>query len=572
MSHLLAALVLVAVVAGCLRFGWWALIPSRDLPVDRVRRQNIRLRLRLHPGPGQATVWELHRHWGRLASARKAKYARPQLTRMERITRPGEHSVVLGRAQYRHALRLPVEEHVIITSPPRKGKSGLLSSIVLRYPGPVLSTTTRADVYKDTVRARAAIGRADVFNPQRIGGVPSTMRFDVIRGCEDPAVAIRRADAFASAVSSKGVEGGEFWADKCSDYLRGLFYAAAYARQRGVTLGLAATARWALTGASREAEEILVDAGAHDWAAQVSEMRSAAEKTAATIRMYMSRSLSFLMDPMLAQAVTPDPDDPGLDLDSFARSHGTLYMIATGQGEKSPLGPLFACIASEIHYTAGLVGSTNASGRLASPMLFALDEVTQICPVPLDAWMPDSGGKGIQIIAVSHGLAQLRKRWGDDGAQIILDTVGSQIVLPGIKDPKVLKDLSDACGSTSLRERGQEHTTQHPVLDTAMIRQLPDNRALVIRDNRRPVVCKVRQIWGDRLYRKLARTPLPVLGRPRPATAEPLAPATFSVPDMAGPASLEPPVTVPAGAGPVPWPEWNQPAPAERNGNGHGHD
>jgi len=490
-------------------FAWWAFIPRSTLPRNRVRRQNIRLHLRLHPGRGQATVAELHRHWGRLASARKARYARPSLTTAERLTRPGEHSVFLGRAQYGHGLRLPVEEHGVIFSPPRKGKSAWLSSVILHYPGSVLSTTTRADVYRDTARARGRAGNVDVFNPQRVGGLASTMTWDPIAGCEDPSVAIRRADAFASAVSSKGVEGGEFWAQKSGDYLRALFFAAAYARQRGVMLGLAAAARWALTDASREAEEILADAGAHDWAAQLHELGGAAEKTAATIRMYMSHALGFLMDPVLAQAVTPCPDDPGLDLESFARGRDTLYMIATGQDDNAPVAPLFACLTNEIHYTAGLIGSWAESGRLARPMLFALDEVTQICPVNLPGWLADSGGKGIQIIAVSHGMAQLRKRWGDDSAQIIMDTVGSQIVLPGIKDPKTLKDLSEACGDVSLRERGQHHYTQHPVMTPAMIRGLPAKHALVVRDNRAPVVCKVRQVWSDRLHKKLRGTPLP---------------------------------------------------------------
>ena len=144
--------------------------------------------------------------------------------------RPGEHSVFLGRAQYRHRLRLPIEEHARGVQPAAYRQDGLAVQRGPSLPGPVLSTTTRADVYKDTLRARSAVGRVDVFNPQRVGGVPSTMRFDVIRGCEDPAVAIRRAEAFASAVSSKGVEGGEFWAQKSGDYLRALFFAAAYAR------------------------------------------------------------------------------------------------------------------------------------------------------------------------------------------------------------------------------------------------------------------------------------------------------------------------------------------------------
>ena len=61
---------------------------------------------------------------------------------------------MLGRAHYGHALRLPHEEHAIVFAPPRTGKSGLLADIMLHYPGPVLSTTTRADIFKNTQHAR----------------------------------------------------------------------------------------------------------------------------------------------------------------------------------------------------------------------------------------------------------------------------------------------------------------------------------------------------------------------------------------------------------------------------------
>ena len=50
------------------------------------------------------------------------------------------------------------------------------------------------------------------------------------------------------------------------------------------------------------------------------------------------------------------------------------------------------------------------------------DEVTQICPVPLPLWMADSAGKGIVIVAVCHGLAQLEARWDKPGARAIWDT------------------------------------------------------------------------------------------------------------------------------------------------------
>ena len=412
--------------------------------------------------------------------------------------------------------------------------------MILRYPGPVLSTTTRADVYKDTARVRSRLGRVDVFNPQDVGRVPSTMTWDPIAGCEDPSVAIRRADAFAGAVSAEGVEEGAFWAQKCSDYLRALFFAAAFARRHGVSYSLATTARWALSGASQEAEDILQDAGAHDWAAQVGELRGEAQKTAQTIRMYMSHALGFLFDPALARAVTPPKDDAGLHLESFLRQENTLYMIATGQGERSPLAPLFACLTNEIHFTAGLAGSWSPGGRLVRPVLFGLDEVTQICPVDLPGWLADSGGKGIQIIAVAHGMAQLRRRWGRDGAQVIMDTAGSQIVLPGIKDPDTLEALSTSCGTVSMRERGQEHYTQHAVMTPAMIRSLPGKRALVVRGNRAPVVCKVRQVWSDRLHKRARHELLPDTGKKDSAAA--LADAPVAPP--AEPAEL---ASVPAG-------------------------
>jgi len=339
--------------------------------------------------------------------------------------------------------------------------------------------------------------------------VPSTMHWDPISGCLDIATAIRRADAFAMAVSTGGVEDGAFWAAKTSDYLRAFFHAAAFAQSRGVRYGLTTAARWALGGASQEAEDILTDAGALDWAAQVGELRGEAQKTAATVRMYMTRALGFLFDPELARSVSPRADDPGLDLASFARNQDTLYMIASGQGEQSPLAPLFAALANEIHYTAGLAGSWYPNGRLPWPMLFALDEITQVCPVPLPVWLTDSGGKGIQIIPVVHGEAQLRQRWGKDGAQSIKDTAGTWVVLPGVRDAETLKTLSTVAGEVAIREHGADSHARHPVLTEDMIRQLPAKRALVLRTHLSPVICRVRQVWENPLHKKARKDPLP---------------------------------------------------------------
>jgi type IV secretory pathway TraG/TraD family ATPase VirD4 len=518
----------------------WAFFHGRRLPRHRTRYLRIRLRLRLHPGKGHATVFELWWRWGRWAALRHASQTRPSLGTAQRLLPPAsEYSIQAGRAHYRHALRLPLDEHVAIFSPPRGGKTGWLARAILHYPGPVLSTTTKHDVFALTSGIRAARGPVHVFNPQGVGGVPSTFRWNPLDGCENPAVAIRRADAFANAVSQKGVEDASFWAAKASDYLRGYFHAAALAG-----LDLRHVAAWVSGSRPEEPEEILYSAAgaATHLADQLAEMRGEANKTISTVRMTMSRALAFLADPSLAAAVLPDSGQ-SLDIPEFLRETGTLYLIAETRGDDAPVAPLFACLANEIHYLAALLGSHLPAGRLDPPLLMALDEATQICPVPVPSWLADSGGKGIQIITVAHGEAQLRGRWGPDGARIIMDTSGTKLWLPGISDTATLDAASALCGTTAMRESRarleREHAhhdyyARHPVMTQEMIRQLPAQYALLIRGGMSPVIARLPMAWTDPAYKRARRnrTAAASLGRaadpaavrnhlPRPRRPEP---------------------------------------------------
>ena len=89
----------------------------------------------------------------------------------------------------------------------------------------------------------------------------------------------------------------------------------------------------------------------------------------------------------------------------------------------------------------------------------ALDEVTQTCPVPLPLWLSDSGGKGIQIVAVVHGEAQLAGRWDDHGRQVVLDTSSVKVFLPGITDTTTL--------------RGRQHPVRAGVSGSSAARTTP---------------------------------------------------------------------------------------------------
>src|SRR5215472_7131685 len=289
----------------------WCFGPHSHLPRFRVRVMRLRLHLRLHPGRGHASVFEWWLRWGRFASFRRSGRSRRSLTVWQRLWHPDQHSLVLGRAHYRHRLRVPLEEHVLVKALPRTGKTGLLARIILHYPGPVVSTTTKHDVFELTSGIRSRVGPVHVFNPQRVGGVASTFRWNPVAGCADPATAIRRADGFAHAVNMSGTEEASFWSGKASDFMRCLFHAAAHA---GGDMRL--VARWAL-GSAEPAEDIVDSAGAGQWAAELAELRSEAQKTAATIRMVLSRALGFMTDPALASSVLPADGDPGVDIAAF---------------------------------------------------------------------------------------------------------------------------------------------------------------------------------------------------------------------------------------------------------------
>jgi type IV secretion system protein VirD4 len=469
------------------------------LPRNRVRHLRFRLHLRRRPGRGFATGFQLWLRWGRFAAWRESGRVRPSLGAWYRLQHPQEHSVYIGRGHHGRSLRVSNQEHILIAGPPRGYKTALLSRLITSSPGAVVSTSSKPDMFMLTSGLRQLRGPVHVFNPQGIGGVPSTIRWSPVRGCEDPATAIRRADAFTSAVESGGTSDGAFWDSAASSCMRALFTAAALT---GGDMRL--VSRWAHGDGTQEAIDVLIAEGRREMSGALRILVGRAEKTAETIRVVLNRALSYMADPQLAAATLPG-DGAGFDIDEFLLDGGTLYMIARNQGEDCSLAPVFAALANEIQYRGVQLGSVMPSGRLDPPARLVLDEVTQICPVPLPQWLADSGGQGVQICSAFHGIAQLRGRWGDNGAQSILDTTTLRMYLGGLADTDTLRQASSLCGTAPWRERGQDTWIRADVMTAAMLRELPFCFALLIRGPHAPVIAKLAKGWQDPAYKRARR-------------------------------------------------------------------
>jgi type IV secretion system protein VirD4 len=526
--RLLGGLLLAALLA--LAFLHWAFIPRRYVPRFRVAALRARLLLRLHPGRGFMTLPGLWLHWSRSAALRGSGRVRPALPLWYRAARPSSHAVLLGRAHYRHRLWQTIQENILIIGRSRSGKSGWLAKVLIHFAGPVVSATTKPDLFTRTSGLRSRHGRpVYTFSPQGLDGgrrLPLAICYDPVPGCESESVAMRRGTALTDAVRVKGTEDAGFWNEQAAVQMPALLSAAAL---DGLTLR--EVARWVMSNNTRDAERILRNAKRHDWADCLAQMRGPADKTAATVRMVLVAALRFMNDPRIAEYVLPGDDGEAFGIEEFLYRQGALYLIAGQWTEVSPVAPLFACLVGEIHFTACQLAGGMRGERLDPPLLVMLDECTRICPIPAPALLADSGGRGIMMILAAQGLAQIEERWGKPAARSVLDT-SNQLYVSGIQDPDTLKMASELCDTATYRMRGRDNgeTADYPVATPGMISSLPKRRALVLRGGMpKPVITHLPMAWHDwgyRWARLRGRTVAPL--RTAPARAAAAAPAAVA--------------------------------------------
>lgn len=394
------------------------------------------------------------------------------------------YAVRLGRAQYGRRVYGRMEDQVLVLAPQRVGKSALVADRICDHPGAVLATSTRPDLHNTTSAARSRLGHIHVFNPQRVGSLPSTLRWDMLGPCRDLVMANRMANWLSGMTRGNGHGNIEWFEQKGDVALTGLLFAAAVS---GATV--ADVFRWVQLDGHQQALKTLAEHGTPEMLAVVRRML-ADNRTAGSVRDTIELTLAWAAIPELAEAVTPRQGDVAFDADEFVLGSGTLYMIASGD-ENSPLTPVFRALASYVHHQAGLTGTRQPAEKLDPPLLMALDEAAVVCPVDLPSMLADSAGKGILIMPVVHGVSQLEDRWGKAGGATIWATCGTKMLLPGISDADTLEAVSRLCDTIASGDGGH----QVRVIPPALLRALPDWRAMVIRMNLAPVVVKVRPVW-----------------------------------------------------------------------------
>lgn len=433
---------------------------------------------------------------------------------------PGEGRLVLGRAG-RRLVAVESRHSLLVLGPTQSGKTtGLAVPAILEWPGPVVATSTKADLLADTLAWRASLGPVHVFDPaaatayRRSGWSP-------LAGCGAWPEAMRRA--WELSMAAKAAVGGtmslgDFWfASAAKSLAPYLLAAAATGRDMG------AVARWVDTEDKAEVAGLVGRVSADAAGAHAATFRRE-DRARSSLFQVMQQIVGAYLDPAVAASSARADIVPAQLLGGGSP---TLYVCAPHH-EQARLRPVFAALVAQV--LAAVYQRAAATGRpLDPPVLVVLDEAANIAPVEdLPAVASTAAALGLQLVTVFQDLAQVRRRYGD-AAGTVVNNHRAKLVLPGLSDLDTLDLASRLVGeeevqrtSTTRDATGRRSSTtaaqRRRLLPPESASRLGDGQAVLLYANLAPARLRLRPWYGDRRLRRRASLPVPsplrAAGRP----------------------------------------------------------
>ncbi|MGH9044895.1 MAG: type IV secretory system conjugative DNA transfer family protein [Acidimicrobiales bacterium] len=337
------------------------------------------------------------------------------------------------------------ERSTLVLGPSRSGKtSSLVVPNILTARGATVSTSTKPDVLMATASARRRVGWTMLFDPSgsvdvprgvlKVGWSPLNAAFEW-----DGALAIADAMVRAARGDNRGARAsdGDHWRERASSLLAPVLHAAAIS-----STPMGDVLSWVDRHDGARALKTLDDAHADPAASDVlAGILATDEREQSGIWSTASGVLSAYR----SRSAIESTKAPYLDVSEFCSQASTLYVCAPGRSQQL-LAPLVVGLLCEITDAAYERARTHGPDP---PVVFALDEVANIAPLPdLPAIVSEGAGQGLLTLACLQDLSQARSRWGRD-AEGFLSLFGTTVVLPGIADIATLQALSTLAGEVT---------------------------------------------------------------------------------------------------------------------------
>lgn len=332
------------------------------------------------------------------------------------------------------------ERHIYVLGPTRSGKTvSVVIPAVVEAPGFVLATSTRGDIIKTTrylrecgVKDRVTgasyggrgAGTTHIFDPEGVAeNDPDTrhnMNWTPLQGCDDPAVAMRRAQTMV-AIADRTINDCYKWslspenAQEAADLIR------KYTTEREMD-------RWAAT----------LNALPH-----VDPRQKGSEWFG------VKNAFSILADPNVRARMNLSPSDPRLiDPKRMVLRGDTVYVLSKPRRDGGVAGNagIFVSLLLDTFQEAcqdiAFDKASGSRGKIEPPARFVLDELSNIEKWPgLRNAITQGGGNGYQLIIVEQSRQQMADE-KDGYGKAVEQTVWEnchRIMLKGVSDDETLK-------------------------------------------------------------------------------------------------------------------------------------
>ena len=441
-----------------------------------------------------------------------ARWARPRDLRALRVRANTAGRLILGRAAGR-LVAAESRQSAIVIGPTQTGKTtGFAIPAILEWKGPVVATSIKTDLLRDTIAARSAItdARTFVYDPTGSTGLPSDGWTPLIEGLTWQG-AQRVAEWLARGARTSGMasDTGDFWYGATAKLLAPILLAAACSGG-----SMAQVVAWVDSMDTKHTERALTENDEQEAIDALAAIALWDDRTRGSVYATAQTVLNAYVDPgVLTSAMSSDlRADRLLD----GGSH-TAYLCAPAH-EQRRLRPLFATLVQEI--IAHVYSHSAETGKpLDPPLLLVLDECANIAPLQDLATLAATGaGQGIQLVSVFQDIAQIYAVYGRDHAPTIVSNHRAKVILSGISDPQTLEYVGRLLGDepvsfTSSSSGTHGHSTTESVsfrhlAPANVLREMRPGHGVLVYGHLAPTRITLRPWFKDRQLRRLARQPI----------------------------------------------------------------
>jgi type IV secretion system protein VirD4 len=441
------------------------------------------------------------------AARRQAAITRPSLARKELTHEQVGYPLGISRRPRGVELVASWETSLELVAPPGAGKTlRVLARILRQHPGPCLATATKPDLYEVSAKARERLGPVLALDPDRLAPAAAPLRWSPVLGCEDSAVAERRAGALVSAAGEAGdLRSASFFRRSAITVLAAYLHAAAL---DGATIADVVT--WAGNPSDPAPLRILSEHldGRVDWGARLHQHTSGAAETTSGVMRSVDLTLApFQHDEVLERSAVDA--EHSFDIAVALSCPTTIYALAKDRGSASVgAGPLITAFCDELVVQAEREAAKRPGRRLDPPLLALLDEAPSIVPLPdLPNLVADGRGRGITTVLSMQSFSQATARWGLTGAATIRNAVTVTSVFGGLSVASDLDELSRLSGTRRVPRRSFNEGSEgdrtsvstspvdEAVLTPSEIHTLGDGELLLFWGRLRPVLAYAPGTW-----------------------------------------------------------------------------